>query len=360
MKRPSKYLKLYQQLKSDIIQGNYAYEEPLPSIRNLSNNLKLSRTTIEHAYGQLQLEGYVYAVQGVGYYANILAGKSHFIKSKRSDTAYETDKIQLKEIVYDFKNEYADPDAMDLKMWKKHINYVFANESDKLLEKLEPSGERELRERIANYVYMARGIEVDHREIIIGAGIQSLLSGLLPTIKNGIKGLAVEDPGFKTVSDAFLRSGFNIAPIPLTEQGVDIDTLYRYQNHLCYVSPAHQFPTGTVMQIENRVKLIQWARDTNSYILEDDYNASLRYELFPVSSLKSLDVSDLVIYLGSFSTYMVPGIRISYMILPKALRENYLSVGQTASKLERIPHRYLLLVQFQRRMERKKEHLLLR
>lgn len=355
---PSKYFKLYQQLKNDISSGNVDYDEPLPSLRETSLALGLSRTTVERAYSQLLLEGYVYSVQGVGYFANMLSEEMKISYEPVEDLEHINEDAQPKK-VYDFCSEYADSEALDIRLWKRHINYVLNHQANRILEPLESQGAKELRLRISNYIQMARDIKVSPSQIIIGAGVSNLLSQLTIVIKEQVTGLAIEDPGFPLVRDVFRQEGLMVTPIPLTEEGVDIGHVSHFKRQICYVSPAHQFPTGNVMQIGNRQALVHWANETDSYILEDDYNASLRYELFPISSLKSMDYHDRVIYLGSFSTYLIPGIRISYMILPSKLDQLYKAkkFPQSASLVDQLAFsRMIESGDYQRHINRMKKY----
>ncbi|MDA3846248.1 MAG: PLP-dependent aminotransferase family protein [Vallitaleaceae bacterium] len=414
-----KYRKLYHEIKENILVGAYPLDETLPSIRKLSSSLHLSKTTIENAYNQLLLEGYVYAIQGVGYYANQLA-RTHNLESQvgydspdnydnlavydsidnsaglkspdrlsslnglQPDGNQRDDRERISRLhsknnqieyieedghkyiadmastkIYDFRREYVDSEAFDMRVWKRHINHVLTNMSDQLILPVDDAGEMSLRRAIAQYIYLARGIEVISEDIYIDAGIQSLLTKLIAIIRPSIDGLAIEDPGFSKVRDLFEYHGCPINPVPLTRDGIDMKVLRHLSKQVCYVSPAHQFPTGKVMQIENRYQLMNWANESDSYILEDDYNAELRYDLFPVPSLKSMDQKDRVIYLGSFSTYLLPAIRISYIILPKGLQEAFQHVryAGSASKLEQLAFAHMIETgDYRRHINRMKKH----
>lgn len=328
-----KYRKLYLDIRNQITKGIYSTDEPLPSIRKLSGTTKLSRTTVENAYNQLLLEGYIYSIQGVGYFVNEKARSLELL----NQTEAPVEPVEDKELVkYNFSTEFSNKQVFDCKMWKKHVNHVLTYETHALFDKPNVLGEVALRKSIANYLKVSRNVYVNEQEIFIGAGIQVLLLNLLHLAKDQIQGLVIEDPGFSMITNLFLRNGLSVSSVPVIQGALELKDIEEKKAQVFYVSPAHQIPSGTVMKLDGRYQLLEWAEKTDSYIIEDDFNAELRYDLFPVPSLKSMDKGDRVIYLGSFSTYLLPTIRISFMILPRRLREqvqlNHLS--QTTSIID--------------------------
>lgn len=333
------YVQLYKYIKDEIMNDRIDENEKLPSIRQLSKNLHISRTTIENAYQQLLVEGYVYSIPKSGYFA------SSFDKKFVNDIEEQTQSIMIEQpcdaILYDFKNEYVEEDNFDFNLWKKYINQIFNYETQKLYTVTHAQGELELRKEIIKYVRRSRGVSGSIDRIIIGGGVQYLLN-ILSTIlkKNNIIKCAFEDPGFNRAKNIFSHNDFDILPIPVNDKGIDLDILSQSDAKLCYVSPSHQFPTGSVMSINQRIKLLKWAKENNGYIIEDDYNSELRYYGKPIPSMQSFDKDGKVIYLGSFSTVLVPSIRISYMILPmnlyKLYNESKYRYTQTASKTEQL------------------------
>lgn len=335
------YIQLYKYIKNEIINNNLLVDDLLPSVRNLSKHLGISKTTVENTYQQLLAEGYIYSMPQKGYYVSDI--QMFAKKPSKSDINKRTflNKIDKKEFKYDFKSEYVEESNFNLYNWKKHLNYVINYNSKKLYSFGDFQGEEVLRKAIVKYIHRTRGVNADENNLVIGAGVQPLLQILSSILKkNDIKKIAVEDPGFNRAKNIFEHNEFELQPIEITEKGININQLERSDARLCYVSPSHQFPTGTVMLIDTRNRLINWANNNNAYIIEDDYNSELRYEGKPIPAMQGIDQNERVIYLGSFSTVLIPAIRISFMLLPRDLFRLYqkdkTKYAQTASKLEQL------------------------
>lgn len=333
------YIQLYNYIREEIINNKIFADEQLPSVRKLANHLGVSRTTIENAYQQLIAEGYIYSKAQKGYYANKL-DKEYLRGLSESYIKYQDiNKGSIYE--YDFKNEYVEEDNFNISIWKKHLNYVINYQHEELFSFGFAQGEISLIKAISRYVHRTRGVNANENNIVVGAGVQPLLNILSIILKQkNINEIAMEDPGFNRAKNVFLDNNIEILPLEVTIGGVNMKQLEESKVRLCYISPSHQFPTGTVMLIDTRSKLIMWAKKNKGYIIEDDYNSELRYEGQPIPAMKSLDNHNRVIYLGSFSTLLIPSIRISFMILPDDLMEAYQSnrdkYAQTASKIEQL------------------------
>lgn len=334
------YIQLYHYIKNEIITNKMSIGEQLPSVRVLANHLGLSRTTIENAYQQLVAEGYIYSKPQKGYYVNRLEEGLFSIIQKDKQSSHLINHTQEK-YTYDFKQEYVEDENFNFDIWKKHINDIINFNKDKLYTIGEIQGEPILIKQIVKYIHRTRGVNSNENNVVIGAGIQPLLNILSVILKEeGFKKIGMEEPGFNRAKNIFTDNNIELIPLEITDSGVNMQTLIQNQIKLCYVSPSHQFPTGTVMLVDSRLKLIKWAYENNGYIIEDDYNSELRYEGMPIPAMQGLDPHNIVIYLGSFSTVLVPSIRVSYMILPDELMCKFLNqkirYAQTASKLEQL------------------------
>jgi GntR family transcriptional regulator/MocR family aminotransferase len=153
--------------------------------------------------------------------------------------------------------------------------------------------------------------------------VQSLLHILASILKSDHDSIAFEEPGFKIGRRIWEDRGFRIIPVGLKREGIDTDQLADSGARLVYVTPSHQFPTGYIMPIGERIRLLNWAGKTGSTIIEDDYDSEFRYFGRPLPALKGLDTEGTVIYMGSFSKVIPPSVRISYMVLPDRLLETY-------------------------------------
>jgi GntR family transcriptional regulator/MocR family aminotransferase len=336
------YLQLYHYMKTAILDGSILPMEKLPSLRSLSQNLGLSLTTIELAYNQLLVEGYIYSRPQAGYFVNqISAGMGSVRKSENQDFQ-KSASLPPADLLSDFgKNGYFDRSCFDFVKWKKCINQVLTDYSHLLLREGDSQGEIALRQEISNYVYQSRGVTCTPDQIVIGAGTQQIMGQLCTIlIKMGMKHVTVEEPGYLPVRNIFRDREFAITSVPVGKEGISISRLPANIRSAVYVSPSNQFPTGYVMPIAKRYELLDWAMKNDSIIIEDDYDSELRYFGKPIPSLQGLDHDQRVVYLGSFSTTLFPSIKISYMILPPNMaaifdtfRGDY---TQTCSKTEQL------------------------
>lgn len=334
------YQQLYAYIRNAIVAQDIFPGEKLPSLRSLSRSLKISVTTVELAYDQLLVEGYIHSKPQSGYYVNQ-------ILKEGTKAGFESSPF------YDPKEPYPrawntmanpplhDSDSFDFAKWKKCLNTVVNDFSSQLFQEGDPYGELPLRYEISKYSYQARGVRCSLDQVIIGAGTQQLINllGLL-LHRMGIDYASFEDPGYLPVRGIFQDRGFQIAEVPVDRDGITIEKLPTSSPSTVYVSPSNQFPTGSVMPIGKRYALLDWASKTGSIIIEDDYNSELRYSGRPVPSLQGLDEAGCVVYLGSFSSTLYPSIKISYMILPPSMRNLFPEVvggyTQTCSKAEQL------------------------
>ncbi|MCF8018694.1 MAG: PLP-dependent aminotransferase family protein [Vallitaleaceae bacterium] len=336
LKKPI-YMQIHDYLIKEIVEGRLMKNDKLPSVRVFSNHLGISRNSVENAFNQLLAEGYILSVPKKGYYV----AEIEDIKGRKIQQPKDILQKPKQQYTYDFKSEYVAKDSFDYKLWKKHLNHVMNYDVDVLYEHGDPRGEHILRAAIARHFYSTRGVVARPDRIVIGGGITPLLTILVKLFDYlKLDDIGMEDPGFNKAKHVFDYSHLKTIPIEVNERGIDIALLYMKKVRLCYVSPSHQFPTGTIMPVDNRLKLLNWAEKVNGYIIEDDYNAELRFEGQPIPAMQSLDEGDRVIYLGSFSTVLAPGIRISFMVLPSTLNQHYAKnieyFSQTASKLEQL------------------------
>ena len=221
------------------------------------------------------------------------------------------------------------------------MNKILTEYPSALFFEGDPQGEAVLRREIARYLYISRGVSCSPDQIIIGAGTQQITNHLATILRRlGIEHVALEDPGYMPVRNIFRDRGFAITDVPVSENGLVIERLPANIRTAAYVSPSNNFFTGSVMPVGRRYELLRWADANDSYIIEDDYDSELRYFGKPVPALKSLENSDRVIYLGSFSSTLFAAVKISYMVLPAEMAELFSAMAgdysQTCSKLEQL------------------------
>ena len=327
------YMQVYRYFKEGIIHSRILRGEKLPSIRGLSTDLNVSKTTIEAAYNQLVVEGYVDNIPKSGYYVVEIMDYS-FVSQKESKL--ESSIIKDKSYI----NSGVDRKSFEVKAWKRIYSNVLLEQEDELYTSGEVQGELALRQEICHFVQKTRGVNCTVEQIIIGAGMQYLLGILCSLIKNKYFNVAMESPGFTHARSTFEDYNMNVIPIQVSKEGIDIHELKKSKTRMVFLSPSHQYPTGSVMPIDKRLEVLNWAKQKKGLILEDDYDCLIRYESRPIPALQGLDKVGNVIYFGSFSKILLPSIRISYMILPESIlkyyRINKELYSQSSSKIEQL------------------------
>jgi len=316
----SLYEYLYKQIKSDIISGTLAPDEKLPSKRALAKHLSVSTITVENAYNQLCAEGYLYSVAKSGFYVSDIASYKPVSSGKPQRTAITSD--ERPDYFADFVNNSTSTDTFPFATWTRLLRETMSEHADKLMERSPSAGIMELRTAIADYLYQFRGMSVEPEQIIIGAGTEYLY-GLLIQLLGHDKTYAVEDPGYQKIAKIYRSNHVDCVPIPLDQQGICVDKLLSSGADILHISPAHHFPTGIVTPISRRYELLSWAVAGERYIIEDDYDSEFRLQGKPIPPLYSIDTSDKVIYINTFSKSLTSTIRISYMVLPKPLLTRY-------------------------------------
>ncbi|UFJ42289.1 PLP-dependent aminotransferase family protein [Brevibacillus humidisoli] len=320
------YVQLYRYIKEQMETGMITAGDGLPSIRLLAQQLAISRNTVEAAYQQLIAEGYVTSKPKSGLLVAPLEtewGQLSRPQQKPLLSLNISVKKQIDTWRYDFHYGHIELDRFPLKAWRKRINEVLDYQSQDIFLYGDPQGERDLREQIASYLFQARDVTCCPEQIIMCAGAQQAISLICQLLGADRLGVAVENPGYDGVRAVFARSGCDILPIPLEEDGIDLDKLERSGAKLAYITPSHQLPLGMVLPIQKRLRLLAWAERHESLVIEDDYDSEYRYQGHPIPSLKGLDTRERVIYMGTFSKSFLPAVRISYLVLPSWLIERF-------------------------------------
>lgn len=327
------YIQLYEYIKAEITSGLLKPDSKLPSIREASSTLNLSKTTIENAYSQLVAEGYIDNFPKRGYFVCDLSEYNFDIEEVHKKMIEEHDEIL-------YLNDGVDKESFDISSWKRLYNKVISDNKTNIYNSCSIQGEEFLREEIANFVNTMRGGHTDAQQVIVGAGVQYLLGILIGIIKEDYNTVAVEKPGFNKAEFIFEDYMFNIKHIEITDNGFPISILRKSDAKVIYISPSHQYPLGTIMPVNKRMELLDWAYKKNGLIIEDDYDSMIRYGGMPIPSLQGLDNNDCVVYLGSFSKMLLPSLRISFMVIPKKLLPKYNKIKnrhtQSTSKIDQI------------------------
>ncbi len=328
------YQQIYTSIRTAVEQGALAKDAKLPSIRKLSESLLVSKTTVESAYHQLCAEGYIRNVPRSGYRVNaeITAANRELFLAESSSIEPEH-KIYL----YDFGTKAVDNSTANLKTWKKYVRDILNREY--LLNTYgEPQGELSLRKSLERYSFSVRGVNCFEKNIVIAAGTQPLLYILCGLMGKKLK-IATEKEAYIQAEQIFRDLRHEIIYCDLDKHGVIPDYIKNEKPDILLINPNSSGKDRKSMPIERRMKLIESAKNSGCLIIEDDYNGELRYTTRPIPAMQSLGTGQ-VIYMGSFSKILLPGVRIGYMVLPPYLIEKYAKVSafynQTASKTEQL------------------------
>ncbi len=318
------YEYLYECIRSDILNGRLRPNEKLPSKRTLAKNMDISIKTVENAYEQLLVEGYVRAEEKRGYFVNGVEGREGFGKPSVGPAGGKTMAEQEKEEWFaDFTSNYKVYEKFPFSTWAKIMRETLSYHDTELLEMVPTQGIYPLRREIAKHLYEFRGMEVSPQQIIVGAGTEYLYGRLIQLLgRDGI--YALENPGYLKMTRLYKNHGLSYRYVDIDGQGICPDALRESGANVAHVSPGHHFPVGFVMPVTRRQELLEWAgEERGRYIIEDDYDSEFRLNAKPVPAMQTLDAEHRVIYLNTFARTLFPSVRIGYMVLPPKLLERY-------------------------------------
>ena len=319
MKNRKLYMQIYDYYKELIESGKMPEGTRLPSIRRCAKERNVSKTTVEQGYMCLCDDGYILPKSQSGYYVSKRGNAT-----KKTETKEET-ASQKNAILYDFASSGVDAESFNMDIWRRYLKSAL-RQGERLLFYGDPQGEYDLRQEIAKYARETRNCVCTEENIVIGAGVQTLLNILCPLVKNK-KSVCFDDLSYRQGTAIFTDYGFKLNDD-------------REKSNIIYVSPSYSTRWGDVMSVKERFDLTDFARKNNKLIIEDDYGSEFRYFNRPTPSLQGLDGGENVVYLGTFSKLLLPSIRISFMILPKSLTELYMKkkdlYNQTVSKADQI------------------------
>ncbi|WP_437272000.1 PLP-dependent aminotransferase family protein [Staphylococcus succinus] len=319
------YIDLYENLKRQIIEGQYNSGDKFPSKRALSEHLSVSNTTIEHAYQFLLDEGYIYSKPRSGYFVSDIETLPIINRNRHTSNLSNPDYFENNvNHTYDFAFNLSEIDAeyFPMQQFRKYARDAFEDNQLNLLQHTNPKGQWGLRQEIARYLFNSRGVSCHPDQIIIGSSTEQLIN-LLTDILNDAQ-FYIENPSYPPIKQVLDKKQFKYQQIPVNQTGIELHYFNEFDNNIAYVTPSHQFPTGYVMNLKKRTQLINWAQQSKDrYIIEDDYDSEFRYFGKPIPALQSLDTQDKVIYISTFSKSLFPSCRIAYLVLPQNLLALY-------------------------------------
>jgi GntR family transcriptional regulator / MocR family aminotransferase len=347
------YRQIYERLRRAVLDGQLKAGERLPSTRELASELGVSRNTVFLAYEQLLAEGYIEGKVGSGttIASSLPETFLHAKTGQRTGAPLQKASVRpalsrcaetllqapfLQRMPYPagdgaglaFRTGIPTFEAFPHKIWTQLITrYTQPSRHDLFTYQLS-EGYRPLREAIATHVGLTRGVRCTADQVIIVAGSQGGLDLVARVLLNPGDAAWIEDPGYPGARGVLLGAGAQVVPVPVDNEGLDVAAGIKRDKpaRLAFVTPSHQFPLGETMSLSRRLALLEWAKGTNAWIIEDDYDSEYRFAGRPLASLQSLDSANRVIYLGTFSKVLFPALRLGYLVVPPELVDAFIAV----------------------------------
>lgn len=304
------YLQIYNQLKEDILKGNYPYNTKLPSKRLLAEETETSLVTVEHAYSLLCDEGYIEARERSGFFV-VFRNSDGFVLPSEPTIHY----------VENAKRQHTGP-AFPFSVLAKTMRSVITDYGEQILQKSPNKGCVELRHALRQYLVKNRGITVDIEQIIIGSGAEYLY-GLIIELLGRNRVYGIESPSYKQIQQVYHAYEVSYEELPLSSDGIDRAALCRTAAEVLHTTPYRSFPSGVTASASKRHEYINWACTHNRFIIEDDFESEFSVSTKPEDTLFALSNNDNIIYLNTFSKTISASLRVGYMVLPKNLVETF-------------------------------------
>lgn len=317
------YLQLYQRYRDAIAVGKLRPGDRVPSVRSLASELNLARGTVETAYQMLTSEGYFVARGAAG--TVVSPRLANITETSHDDTSTVPIQPATNSPTASPKPQPFQPglpalDAFPHKLWARLVGRNLRTLETTALVYPDPAGYDPLRRAIATYLGISRGITCSHEQVFVTAGYRGALELACQTLlQTGDQGW-YEDPGYIHARDYLVHAGLRLTPVPVDEEGLNVGIAQQHAAHARFavVTPTHQSPMGMAMSLPRRLELLDWASQRQAWVIEDDYDSEFRYHGRPLPALKSLDRSERVLYAGTFSKALFPGLRLAYLVVPSS------------------------------------------
>ncbi|MFS9434934.1 PLP-dependent aminotransferase family protein [Citrobacter sp. C348] len=306
-----RYQQIARQLKTAIEKGELKPGTRLPSSRTWSQELGVSRSTVENAYADLVAQGWL---ERRGQAGTFVSQQLRLDTSPVAPTVFagENPTPQL------FQMGLPALDLFPREVWARVMGRRLRTQTRSDLALGDVSGELLLRQAIVDYLRVSRSIECLPEQIFITSGYAASMTLILRALANPGAGMWVEDPGFPLIRPVITQEQVELLPVPVDSEGLDVSAGIRDypQARFALLTPAHQSPLGVALSLARRHQLLEWAASARAWIIEDDYDSEFRYHGKPLPPLKSLDAPQRVIYAGTFSKSLFPALRTAWLVVP--------------------------------------------
>ncbi|MHC3463878.1 MocR-like pyridoxine biosynthesis transcription factor PdxR [Streptomyces flavovirens] len=313
---------LQSALRQAVREGRLLPGTRLPASRELAADLGVSRGLVTECYEQLTAEGYLRSGWGAGTWVSDAVRPSALGPAR--DQAPRAPDVRV-----DFRPGTPDLSLFPRAAWAATQRAVLARLPHRSLGYPDPRGLPELREALAALLTRRRGAVADPERLVVCSGVAQATTLFGFVLRGrGAEAVGVEDPGSPEHTALFASTGLRVTPLPLDGEGLALEPLARSGVRALVTTPAHQFPTGIAYSAERRGRLLDWARASSGVIMEDDYDGDFRYDRAPVGALQGLD-PEHVLYTGSVSKSLAPGLRLGWLIAPAAMTEEIVARKRT-------------------------------
>jgi len=354
------YLQICERFRTAISAGHLRPGDRVPALRGLATQLNTARGTVEQAYTILVDEGYLQMRGAAGTFVSPSLPASVRCSPREPDRqdvrarqpaegagAPETsDALRIRQltprqsaiaVAMSGEPRPLQPglpalDAFPRKIWNRLVSRRARSGERAMLAYPDPVGYRTLREHIATYVGLSRGVTCLPEQVFITGGYRATLELVLRSLASPSDRMWFEDPGYLLARGFLTEIGVQLVPVPIDDDGIDVVRARELdpQARFALVTPSHQCPLGHTLSLSRRMALLDWAEQGSGWIIEDDYDSEFRYVGRPLPALKSLDRHDRVIYCGTFSKVMFPGLRLAYAVVPERAVER---IGRVACSM---------------------------
>lgn len=333
---------LYQRLSERILDQRYPPGRQLPPSRQMAQDLGISRNTVNAVYEQLKAEGFLQSRAGKGIFVHedikstVAPSGPGLGRPGRVSTELPplpaitrgTPK-PVEDASLPFQPGLPDLDAFPIRTWNRIMHHQESRRSLRGYDSIQ--GYQPLRRAIATYLRTSRGVRCEEHQVIITNGAQQALSLLGDVFLQQGDSILCENPGYRGARNALGRFGNPLIPIPLRNQVLDVEALPGLEParaRLLFCTPTHQYPMGGILDLSQRVALIQWAQKNDCWIIEDDYDSEFHFYNKPFAAIQGLYENSPVLYMGSFSKTLLPALRVGYLVVPEAVVEPLLWAKQ--------------------------------
>ena len=333
---------IYDSFRAAILDGRLRPGQRIPSTRVLASEIGVSRFPVLSAYDQLLAEGYTESRVGAG--TLVCASLPEQLMSARPQRTNPASARSGPRRVADrccllprrqavpwmvhqgpFRVGQVAFDQFPHQIWLRLLARRGRAVSAETLHYGDLKGSPALRQAIANYLKVARSVRCDAEQVLVVNGSQQALEISARVLLNPGDRVWVENPSYRLARDVFTLNGCRMVPVPVDGEGLEVSAGIKACRaaRAVFVTPSHQFPLGVTMSASRRLQLVDWAQNSGSWILEDDYDSEFRYESQPIASLQGLDPNSRVIYIGTFSKILFPSLRLGYLVVPPDLIDRF-------------------------------------